>query len=114
MPLCSVFRASLAGMLLLGTVAVRSAPAAEPPTHYVGSQACAECHDKEYREFSQGGHGRAVGDTSVVAGMPGCESCHGPGSAHADAAGDKANPGYATILDPRKLPADKVNATCTG
>jgi len=107
----SMFWASIAGMLWLATIAVPRS-SAQSTARYVGSQACAECHDKEFREFAQGGHGRALRDSSLVTGKTGCESCHGPGSLHAEAAGDKSNPGYATIADPRTMPADKLNAMC--
>jgi len=92
--------------------AAAAAPTAALPAHFVGSQACADCHAKEFREYSQGGHGRAEADSSIMFGKVGCESCHGPGSQHVDADGDKSNPGYATVIDPRKLPADKLNAMC--
>jgi DmsE family decaheme c-type cytochrome len=107
----SVFWASLAGIALLATVAIRR-PESEPVAHYVGSQACADCHERQYKEFVTAGHGRAEADSLRIGGQTGCESCHGPGSLHVDAGGDKSDPGFATITDLRKLPAQQVVAKC--
>jgi predicted CXXCH cytochrome family protein len=59
---------------------------------YVGQETCAGCHADQAKQFGKTVHARAE-----VAGAKygtGCESCHGPGKAHADnqteAAGDAA------------------------
>ena len=111
MRLRSVFWASLLAVAVLGAFAVRR-PHSEPTAHLVGSEACADCHDKQYREYAVGGHGRAAGDSTLVAGKVGCESCHGPGSLHVDADGDKSDPRFATLVDLEKMPTDKVNSLC--
>jgi DmsE family decaheme c-type cytochrome len=111
MRLRSLLWASLAGIALLATVAIRR-PDSEPAAHYVGSQACADCHEKQSKEFATAGHGRAEADSMLVDSKTGCESCHGPGSLHVEAGGDKSNPGYATIIDLRKLPAQQVVDKC--
>jgi DmsE family decaheme c-type cytochrome len=56
---------------------------------YVGVQTCAKCHEKEHARLLLGAHKAILG--SEV--LPGCETCHGPGRAHAD---DKDN-------DPRAI-----------
>ncbi len=66
---------------------------------YVGTETCAACHEKEFKEFQLSTHSRiAVKD--VPEGVPqGCEMCHGPGSVHADQDGKRG-----TIINPRKNP----------
>src|ERR1035437_480304 len=41
-----------------------------------------------------------------------CETCHGAGSLHAAAAGDKTNPGFATIKNPAKVDSKEVAKAC--
>ena len=50
---------------------------------YVGSQACVECHKSESAQFHKTVHATAKWDEKKYG--SGCESCHGPGKAHADA-----------------------------
>ncbi len=66
---------------------------------FVGTEVCASCHEKQYREFKFSTHGRlATKDT--VEGVPqGCEMCHGPGSVHAQNGG-----GRGTMINPSKSP----------
>lgn len=63
---------------------------------YVGSETCKMCHREQYDKIVDSRHWLAM--TSIpaavraAAGLPreaGCESCHGPGSAHVEAGGDK-------------------------
>lgn len=72
---------------------------------FVGTETCATCHEKQYKEFRLSTHARiATGDQ--IEGIPqGCEMCHGPGSIHAESGGDKD-----TILNPRQQPG--VCFTC--
>ena len=71
---------------------------------YVGTETCATCHDKQYKEFKLSTHSRIA--VSEVEGIPqGCEMCHGPGSNHVDAGGGKGvGKGAGTIINPRKNP----------
>jgi hypothetical protein len=89
-------------------------PGVEPLAHYVGSESCAQCHAEETRIWRESGHSEAfhtlvtrgseadptcIGCHTVGFGEPsgyrrsfgdrkltdvGCESCHGPGSAHTE------------------------------
>ncbi len=59
-----------------------------PPAQgeYAGEATCLTCHgDQAYKGTA---HGRAFNERTPAA-AHGCESCHGPGKAHADAGGDK-------------------------
>ena len=46
------------------------------------------CHDTQ--GYKGTAHGRAFNERTPAA-QQGCESCHGPGEAHVDGSGDKAN-----------------------
>jgi DmsE family decaheme c-type cytochrome len=77
---------SLWGFLMLLAVPAQSPPApaasAQAAT-YVGQDTCAGCHDTEGTNIHQSAHGKAQNPRTPEAGR-GCESCHGPGSAHVD------------------------------
>jgi DmsE family decaheme c-type cytochrome len=107
-----VFAAALLASSLLALVKP-GAPSSQPEPTYVGTEACAQCHQQEYESFRASSHGRAEQDAAVVAQRTGCESCHGPGSLHAAAAGDRSNPGFATIRNLTRMPADQAAAVCT-
>jgi DmsE family decaheme c-type cytochrome len=79
---------------------------------YVGDAACADCHDSQFREFKVGGHGRAAEDSSLVDWKTGCEGCHGPGSLHVEADGEKDHPGFYTMRDFHEMAPEEANAQC--
>lgn len=53
------------------------------PSDYAGIDRCRSCHKPEYREYEKTAHAKvSVPGKGYISG---CEVCHGPGKAHADA-----------------------------
>lgn len=55
----------------------------ENPDEYAGIDRCRSCHKPEYREYEKTGHAKVTAPGKSF--ISGCEVCHGPGKAHADA-----------------------------
>ncbi len=76
---------------------------------YVGSDVCMACHEKQARLLMKSPHWK-----KAVSGSPinaeGCESCHGPGAAHAQAGGGKGVGGLITFGKTER--ADRKAAVC--
>jgi hypothetical protein len=92
----SLFRIALSAWMGIG-LAAGAAAAGESPPAYVGSETCRACHEDQWRSFQLNPHHRAELDRQLLSAEAGCEGCHGPGSLHADAAGERGDPGFATI-----------------
>lgn len=84
----------------------QEAPAATGPATYVGSQTCQGCHEDIYKAFQKNKH--VVVETDKKRGFENnaCESCHGPGSKHAESMSPS------DISNPSKLPAAQTDRTC--
>jgi predicted CXXCH cytochrome family protein len=76
------------------------APPEIPGAKYVGNSACYDCHTNITRIFPASAHGRLHFEGSGMAGLTGCESCHGPGSKHIEAGGGRGR----FIVNPRRDP----------
>lgn len=63
---------------------------------FIGAQACLACHTAR-QDFMHSEHARNFKLKKGIDFEKSCETCHGPGSLHAQAAGDKTNPGFSSI-----------------
>jgi len=61
-----------------------TAVASTLPQGWVGRETCATCHDEAAAAFVSGVHGRAIAARGADLLERSCESCHGPGEAHAN------------------------------
>jgi DmsE family decaheme c-type cytochrome len=88
-------------------------PAAQAPSasaEKIGAATCLSCHADH--DISKKTHSKAMLSAKGVSAEQSCETCHGPGSLHAAAAGDKSNPGYATIKNPKALGSYDASEIC--
>jgi DmsE family decaheme c-type cytochrome len=79
------------------------------PAEYVGSETCQVCHEDIAKAFEKNPHHAVETDKKRGWETKACESCHGPGSKHAESAS------AADIRQPAKLkPAetDRICLTC--
>jgi len=93
-----------AGLLLAGVPSntkpsVASQAFKGKPEDYVGQDTCKGCHDDMFKNWEQSPHWKTTLNHKGVE-WQGCEACHGPGKAHADAMGEAAG-------DPAKIEAAK-------
>ncbi len=87
------------------------APSKEPPkpVEFVGSETCQGCHEDTFNAFQKNPHHEVETDKKRGFDGKACESCHGPGSKHAESMN------AADIRNPAKIPpaaSDKVCLTC--
>ena len=94
--------------LLLAATSWAAAQEAPQPSGYVGSEACATCHAEAAASLAKTAHGLTHAETWD--GAASCESCHGPGSAHVEAGGDKTKIRVLTALSAAEQSA--VCQTC--
>jgi DmsE family decaheme c-type cytochrome len=100
----------IASILLAAATAVFAQDAKSAP-EFVGASKCLECHsDREH--FKENIHAKAWPKAKGIEYEKSCETCHGPGSKHAEAAGDRADAGFATIKSFKKLTAKEASQTC--
>src|ERR1022692_3822094 len=90
-----------------------AAPAAPPPQNkpaeFVGSTTCQMCHEDIFNAFQKNPHQIVETDKKRGWDTKACESCHGPGSKHAESASAE------DIRQPAKLTpgeADRICLTC--
>jgi DmsE family decaheme c-type cytochrome len=76
---------------------------------YAGTDTCLGCHEKQAAFLKKSPHWKKAVASSPINGQ-GCESCHGPGAAHAEAGGGR---GVGGIMNFGKgEPAQKKMAAC--
>ncbi|MEO6120313.1 MAG: DmsE family decaheme c-type cytochrome [Terriglobales bacterium] len=76
---------------------------------YVGSETCLTCHEEEGKRFLKTPMGKAFAHPKSDAEKLGCESCHGPGQAHAEA-GTKETVSIRFLSD--ATPVEEKNNAC--
>ena len=105
-----IFLSSMAILVSLGAGS-GYVPAAEAQAisadDYVGSETCAACHEPQSNSFVSTKHGKLHTVSSWKGKVVGCESCHGPGKAHVEGAGDVTK-----IISFKNLNPKAASETC--
>ena len=73
---------------------------------YVGSEVCQTCHEDTFNAILKSPHQAVNSDKKHGWDGKTCESCHGPGSKHAESAS------AADIRNPAKVPPPAADKTC--
>ena len=76
-------------------------------SQYVGSDTCKTCHEEKFKGFETSPHWMTTQESSMTHGARGCESCHGPGSAHVEGGGDKSK-----IFTFKGAKSEEITKTC--
>jgi DmsE family decaheme c-type cytochrome len=115
----TIFSLSLAGAIGFALSANRSLSAemgassmGQEKAEFVGAETCAACHQDEVEAFKGAKHGKALLKSKGVEFTQSCETCHGAGSLHSNAGGDKAAPGFASLTIFKKLTPTEVSNAC--
>jgi predicted CXXCH cytochrome family protein len=73
---------------------------------YVGSDACKDCHEDQFKAFLHTSHAKLANISSWKEKVTGCEACHGPGKAHL-AEGDPTK-----IISFKNKSSKEISETC--
>jgi DmsE family decaheme c-type cytochrome len=72
----------------------------------VGSDACKDCHEDQFKAFSHTSHAQLAKISSWKGKVTGCEACHGPGKAHVEEGDPKK------IISFKNKPSKEISETC--
>lgn len=87
--------------------------AAELPPGYAGAETCKGCHEDSFTKVAATKMGRLfLKHPRNPQERLACETCHGPGKAHADAGGGKGVGGMISFAKNDKTPVEKRNGVC--
>lgn len=75
---------------------------------YVGSEACKDCHEDQFKNFSHTAHATLINLASWKGKVTGCEQCHGPGKAHSEEGDPKK------IISFKTKSSKEISETCLG
>ena len=87
---------------------VSTRPATYNAEDYVGSEACKDCHEDQFKAFSHTSHAQLTTISSWKGKVTGCETCHGPGKAHLEEGDPKK------IISFKNKPSKEISETCLG
>ncbi len=73
---------------------------------YVGSDACKDCHEDQFKAFSHTSHAQLAKISSWKGKVTGCEACHGPGKAHLEEGDPKK------IISFKNKSSKEISETC--
>jgi DmsE family decaheme c-type cytochrome len=91
----------------------KAAASSSGPAEYVGSETCQACHEDIFKSFLRSRHhtveaSKGVRGPSAQWAGKACESCHGPGSKHAESTA------AADIVNPSKVRPGESERICLG
>lgn len=81
-------------------------PTPTPNGDYVGAETCRACHEDQFNDVAQTKHGKLDQVRSWKDKVTNCESCHGPGKAHAEA------PAVTNIVSFKNKDQKFISQTC--
>src|SRR5215469_3662257 len=99
-------RNSTLGLLCIGLALAAGPASGQPASAFAGSDTCGVCHEDIFKALKKSPHERVETDNKFGNKGHACESCHGPGQAHAEAADPSK------IRNPRKLTASATDRVC--
>lgn len=104
----SVLATCLAVMAMAGWARAEEATKKADP---VGSDTCLGCHSGQ-ETYKKNVHAKGLVNAKGMSFDKQCEACHGNGSLHAGAGGDKNNPDFWTIKNPAKQSGGESSKGC--